>query len=376
MLVGAGAIFLCLYLAYFLQTSTHVPSPAWSWDFSTGMVVVGSGNSTRQGWQLTLNGRGQGVVVLPVPSLDASLHPLLRLQFSRQPAPNSLGVFWRTVQTGEQMAQYWIPGSLEKQFWLPMGGMSAWAGELVELAVLIHGAPGDEFVIEAIELLPGSPVNQLRGHFSDWNSFIPWGLTSINYYEATRSAGVTLYPVPLIATFFAASLFAYGMSLLFLAGIRFDWRVVSCIFILCWISLDLSWQGKLWRQLGLTYAQFSGRESDEKLLGGPDSALVQFMSGVTQRITSLNARVFVASQDDYTGMRGSYYLYPLNVFWQRSGSELPAVRYIHSGDYIVLINPTAIRFDSQKGTLLTPDREQISVKLLGEGGVGSLYRVI
>ena len=111
-------------------------------------------------------------------------------------------------------------------------------------------------------------------------------------------------------------------------------------------------------------------------MGGPDSALVQFMSGVRQRITSPDARVFVASQDDYTGMRGSYYLYPLNVFWQRSRSELPAVRYIHSGDYIVLINPTAIRFDSQKSALLTPDREQILVKLLGGGGVGSLYRVI
>ncbi len=375
MLLGAGAVFLCLYLAYASQLYTRVPTPAWAWDFSSGKVEVGSGNSVRQGWHLTLDERGQGVVVLPLPSLEAPLYPILRLQFSRQPAPNSLGVFWRTVQTGEQMAQYWIPGSLEKQLWMPMGGMSAWTGDLVELAVLIGGAPGDEFVIEAVELLPASPANQLMAFFSDWNSFVPWSPVSINYYKAARSAGVTLYPVPMIAALLVASLVAYGVSLLVFQSMSFDWRVVSCIFIVCWLSLDLSWQEKLLRQLCSTYSQYSGKVSDAKRLVGPDAALAQFMSDVTQRITSADARVFVASKDDFSAMRGSYFLYPLNVFWQRFGPELPAAKYIRSGDYIVLINPTAVLFEPEDNTLLTPDMELVSVKFLGGGSLGDLFLV-
>ena len=374
-LLGAGAVFLCLYLVYAWHAYTHVPTPAWKWDFTNGKVKVGSGNGVRQGWQLTLDETGQGVVVLPLPLLKAHLYPLLRLQFSDQPAPHALAVFWRTVQTGEQMAQYGIPGSLQQQLWLPMGGMNLWAGDLVELAVLVSGAPGDEFVIEAVELLPASPHNQLRAFLSDWNSFVPWGLHSINHYQAARSAGVTLYPVPLIAALLTASLFAYGVLLLVLESLRFDWRVVSVIFIVCWLSLDLSWQGKLWRQLEITYSHYAGKTSDAKLLAGPDAALVQFMSDVAQRIASAETRVFVASRDDYSGMRGSYYLYPLNVFWQRSGPELPAAKYIRSGDYIVLINPTALLFETQDNTLLTPDMERISVKWLGSSGLGSLFLV-
>jgi hypothetical protein len=338
-------------------------------------MELGSGENTAQGWQLTLDGAGRGVLVLPLPSLESRAYPLLHLRFSEMPATEALGLFWGTSKTGGQMAQFWVPGSLEQSLWLPMGGMSVWDGKLNELAVLLQGKPGATFVVEALELLPASPRYQLKALYSDWRAFVPWGLESINRHNGIRTTGSTLYPVPVAAAVAGASLLVYGLFIFLRKGPAVDWRVLSAIFLVCWIGLDLVWQSKLWRQLVLTRETFAGMDSSAKLARGPDAALVQFTTYIRQRIAQPGARILVASSSDYRGMRASYYLYPLNVFWQRNEAELPASTYIKAGDYIVTVKPSAIRFDRQSNTLLSPQSEQLPVHLLAESDVGSLYRV-
>ena len=106
------------------------------------------------------------------------------------------------------MAQYWIPGVPEESLWLDMEGIEVWAGDLVEIAILVQGTPGAEFHIEAFELLSGSPVDRIRAFFSDWNAFLPWGTASINKFEATRSSHASIFPVPLAAILLVVSLLA------------------------------------------------------------------------------------------------------------------------------------------------------------------------
>ena len=183
--------------------------------------------------------------------------------------------------------------------------------------------------------------------------------------------------MPVIATFLALSLLAYALLLFTFQthrrfDWRFDWRVVAAIFLTCWISLDLIWQGRLLRQLGATYETFYGKD---KLSVGPDAKLVEFIVEIKQELEPENSRVFVSSTDDYLGMRGAYYLYPRNVFWQRYGGELPHHKYFHSGDYIVLIQPTGIRFDPLTKKLLIPKRKSLSVEPVVSRRMGSLFRV-
>jgi hypothetical protein len=84
----------------------------------------------------------------------------------------------------------------------------------------------------------------------------------------------------------------------------------------------------------------------------------------------------VASSSDYLGMRANYYLYPMNVYWHRHEAALPAAKYIHSGDYIVLVNPTDVRFDRENHTLLSPGSGRVAARILAESDVGSLYRAL
>jgi hypothetical protein len=298
------------------------------------------------------------------------------MRFAAPPAANSLGIFWRTTDSGDQMIQYWVSGTVAESFYLGLGGMDLWAGKVLEMAVLIQGAPAQKFVLEKIELRPSSPVDDVLATLSDWRAFVAWSPSSINTYPATSSGGATHSPVMVFGSLLVASLLAYGLMLLVLRSrMPPKWQVIPWLFLICWLCLDLLWQGKLLQQLAVTHATFAGKGDDAKLAAGPDGALVQFMSDVKQR-TAPDARIFVASRDDYSGMRGSYYLYPRNVFWARGGTELPSREYIHEGDFIVMIHPSTLNFDQEKSVIRTGSGESLSVKLLASGGLGGLFRVL
>jgi hypothetical protein len=363
---------VALYLSYPERTGT----PPLHWDAATARAALGSVAKTNQGLELTLDDAGRAVLVLPVPSVDASQYPFLRLQFVTPPAPNSLGIFWKTTDSGEQMVQYWVKGEVAESFYLGLGGISLWAGTVVELAVLIQGAPAQRFVLEAIELRPFSPVDDVLATLADWFAFVAWSPSSINTYSATSTGGATHYPVTVIGSLLAATLLAYGLLLLVLRSrIRPNWRVIPWLFLICWLCLDLVWQGKLLQQLAVTHAKFAGKDDDAKLAAGPDGALVQFMSDV-KNLVAPEARIFVASGDDYRGMRGSYYLYPRNVFWARGDTELPSREYIQEGDFIVLIYPSTLNFDPEKSVIRSGVGEPLPVELLASGGLGGLFRVL
>lgn len=363
---------VALYLSYPERTGT----PLLHWEAATAKAALGSVAKTSQGLELTLDDAGRAVLVLPVPTVDASHYPFLRLQFVTPPAANSLGIFWKTTDSGEQMVQHWVRGEVAGDFYLGLGGISLWAGKVVELAVLIQGSPAQQFVLETIELRPFSPVDDVLATLADWFAFVAWSPSSINTYTATSTGGATHYPVVVFANLLAASLLAYGFLLLvWRSRIRPNWRVMPWLFLICWLCLDLVWQGKLMQQLSLTHAIFAGKDDEAKLAAGPDGALVQFMSDVKDRVAP-EARIFVASGDDYLGMRGSYYLYPRNVFWARGGTELPPREYIHEGDFIVLIHPSTLNFDPENSVIRTGVGEPLPVKLVASGGLGGLFRLL
>jgi len=297
MLVAVG-----LYLSHPERTG----APLLSLNTVTPSAPVGSVVKTSRGLQLTLDAEGRAVLVLPLPSVEASQYPFLHLRFVTPPAANSLGIFWRTTDSGEQMIQYWVRGTVAESFYLGLGGMSLWAGKVVEMAVLIRGAPAQKFVLETIELRPSSSVDDVLATLSDWLAFVGWRPSSINTYSATSTGGATHYPVTFFSSLLAASLLTYGLLLLVLRSrIRPNWRVIPWLFLVCWLCLDLVWQGKLLQQLAETHATFAGKGDPAKLAAGPDGALVEFMSDVKRRVAP-EARIFVASADDYRGMRGSY----------------------------------------------------------------------
>jgi hypothetical protein len=349
---------------------------AVAWNADTVRVERGIGTRIDRDLRLQLNASGSGIIVLYVPGVPAGAFPFLHLGFAHAPQDVSILVSWRTTQTGSEGHVHTIQDNQGTSSWLDTRELAGWSGDITSLAVAVKGQPGAAITITDVSMRPASLVGQLQSIYSDWTAFMPWQQSSINTHKGVGPTRSSFYPVAVTTAFLALSILAYVLMLwIYRAKVSFDWRVVATMFLACWIGLDLIWQGRLFRQLELTYETFYGKDSQGKLAAGTDGGLVQFIAEVKKRLDASDSRIFVSSSDDYLGMRGAYYLYPFNVFWQRRGPELPRSKYIRSGDYIVLVLPAKTEFNHVTGKLLPPQGKSISVEPILSRGVGSLYRV-
>ena len=347
-----------------------------TWSAASTRVDSGIGKVTTEGLELVLGEAGRAVLALPTPPLNSDSYPSLYLGFASSPVNLSLLVLWRTAATGEEVHVYRAPADLRNSQWIATREMSGWTGRISSLGLVIFGQPGERITLTDVAVFPTSLMQQLGTLASDWTRFTAWKHHSINFYPGVSSTASSIYPVPVAIAILALGLIFYRLLLSVLGKTAcFDWRVVGGIFLVCWISLDLLWQKKLLTQLVQTYDTFYGKDTRDQLAVGLDAELVSFVTEVNQRLASTDARIFVSSADDYLGMRGAYYLYPGNVYWKRNGRELPDLKYLHSGDYVVVIEPSDTRFNSLTQTLLIPENSSLAVEPLLSHPVGKLFRV-
>jgi len=350
MLKIIAASLLCAAIAmvaglslFFVVTAPVDPPPAISLDIAAARVDLGRVVSTGGVSRLLLDGTGLGVLLWNPPGLEAGNYPLLHVGLER---------------------------------WQALTAAPDWQGKVGEFGLIFRGRPGQSVLLESVQLLPPTTGNRLRFIRADWFAPVSWNHASINRNWGAGSFGALIYPVPVIAALLCLSLVFYGAIVTKRASSRFDWQVVAGLFLFCWFALDVLWQGKFLGQLGETRRLFAGLEAEDKLAAGLDAALVNFATEVKHQVASNTGRVFVSSDDDYLGMRTAYHLYPLNVYWQRPGKRLPARRYLHAGDYIVLLPPTSLGFKQKAGRLANGRGEVIPVKLMASTAVGALFRVI
>ncbi len=361
---------------FFIVTAPVDPPPAIYLDMAAARVDLGRLVSAGGVSRLLLDSSGLGVLLWTHPGLEAGDYPLLHLVFRQPPQTDALAVLWKSANAGGSPSHYRLSGELGFERWQALTAAPDWHGKPGEFGLIFRGRPGQSVMLEKVQLLPPTTSNRLRLIYADWHAPISWDHTSINRTWGAGSFGALLFPVPLIATFFCLSLLFYGAIVAKRATGRFDWQVVAGLFLFCWLALDVLWQGKFLGQLGETRRLFAGLDAEHKLSVGIDAALVKFATEVKRQVAPDTGRVLVSSDDDYLGMRAAYYLYPLNVYWQRPGKRLPARRYLHAGDYIVLLTPTSLGFEQKDGFLENGRGEVIPVTLIASTAVGALFRVI
>jgi len=378
-LVSLSFALLALVAGVCLLLAGDAPERApggLAWDAAQARVIAGTPVPGSSGGDLVLDRWGQAALSVPVEPFAAPRYPILHLRFGELPERATLALMWKAHWSGEPPPVARISARPDRSFWLDLRAYRDWRGKIEQFTVLILAGPGEHATLERVELLPPALSRRLQVLLDQWFTFGPWQHQSVNHHDGVLVPGAGLYPVPVLAALLGLSLLVYGSQLLLARGRRrFDWRVPVVLAVLCWGALDLLWQADLWRQLEHTREQFAGRSDRQKLAAGIDADLVAFTDLVRQRLASPRDRVFVASADDYLGMRGAYYLYPANTYWRRSGPELPAVAYLHGGDYIAAVAPTALQFDALRGVLVTPDAATVPVERLFAGETGSLYRV-
>jgi hypothetical protein len=371
LLLGAAALIVGLLLFFGPRDSGNQQLPMIKWTAQTAKAEVGSATFSDGSMQIELAKVGGAGVTLEMKPVPARAYPYLHIELVDPPKGLTAVISWKSNDTYPALTLEAGTQSL----WIATNELRGWEGQVSSLRLLISGKPGEIVHIRDFSLYPASPRYQLASIYSDLTGFVPWHRAAMNTYTGVTSLS-SFYPIALTVAFLGLSMAAYVVSLLvFRKQQRFDWYVVALIFLACWVTLDLVWQNRLLQQLVETHRIFSGKSMAEKRAVGPDAALASFVSQIEPLISAKNARIFVASSDQYSGMRVAYYLFPHNVFWSLHLHELPANPFLRKGDYIALVKPTEFRFIDEFGALFAPNRARLSAQMLYSDSAGSLLRL-
>lgn len=375
LLLGALVLLAGITLFFSPPGTIGPPVPALTLSAPSAKIVLGDGTLDNGELQLKLNDTGIGVVSLAGQQIDARAYPFLHLAMEESAHQPQVWISWNTGTT-EKSNHVYVPHNKSWAWlWLATNELQGWTDHIEDLGLVVVGQPGETVRIRDFGIYPASPSRQLQAIFSDLAGYVPWNRAAMNSHTGVTPVS-SFYPTTLIVAYLALSLLAYGILLLVLrAKVKFSWQVVALIFLACWISLDVFWQNRLLHQVADTFRTFSGKTVQEKLTAGPDAQLYDFVAQVIPLVQPADSRIFVSSSDTYLGQRGAYYLYPFNVFWPGPGGEFPADSLLHSGDFIVLINPTTLLFNAAKSVLATSPTTELGVQLVLSGPTGKVVRV-
>ena len=368
LLLGSAAFVAVLYII-FLPGETHTASPpalVWS-------PPVAEGQANPNPRRIVLNKYGGAVVSLPQTTFAADHYPYLHLSLQEVRPKATIILAWRIASDPDANYTHKFETTERESLWVATSELPGWEGTIESVHLIIAGEADAAITVDAFELHQPGLVAQLRGIYSDLTAYEPWNRSSMNSHTGARRVSA-FYPAPLFAGFFLSCLGAYLVLCLTVPRIQFAWSVTGLIFLSIWICLDLVWHKRLVDQVADTQATFAGKSDDQKLRIGPDAALYQFVRSASEAIPRADARVFVASSDDYTGLRAAYYFYPLNALWRLQTDEIPQPHFLRSGDYLALLNPTTVELNAQDSTA-TFSQGSLVVDTLVSEPAGTLVRV-
>lgn len=373
LLLGAAALIAALTLFY-APPSGDPHTPPILWNTTTGHAIAGRVRAVDGTVELALNAQGTGIVQLSTQPFAARDYPYLHIALEGASPDLVVMVSWN--EPGSKDASHLYPledKSLSSQ-WLATEELNAWSGDIGTLGLVIMGQPGETLLIRDFSLHPAGKLNQLRAIYSDLSAYEPWNRAAMNTYTGVTNVS-SFYPVPLAVALLVFSLVAYAALVALSRGkLRLSRVNVALIFLANWIILDVAWQNRLWHQLADTYRTFAHVEPGERQAAGPDAAFFGFASQIKEHLAP-DARVIVASSDQYNGMRVAYYLYPHNVYWSLHAPEVPYDEFLRAGDYIALIKPSKYRFNGRQGFVSAPDRANLPAELVLSDSTGTLVRL-
>ena len=371
-----GALALIAGLAVFYQPTAKQDNtlPTLRWDATRAWVENGVGTIENGTMAIQVNEQGQGTVRLTSKPIDTQAYAYLHISLEEPPEKPGVVITWTTGKEDNKTHSYILESESRDSLWLSTEELKGWQGDISSLRLHFFAQPGNTVRVRDLSLYPASTTRQMLAIYSDLIAYEPWNRAAMNSHTGVTQVS-SYYPTILAATALVLSLIAYGVLLIFRSKLRFSWQVVALIFLACWIFIDMTWQNRLLHQLADTHRTFSGKNTPEKLTVGPDAALYNFVTQFKPLIESDETRVFIASTDEYNGLRVAYFLYPMNVYWPEPGRPFPRNQFLKSGDYIVLVVPTAIEFDPKKSKLRIPRRAPLDATLVYTTPMGSLVRL-
>ena len=215
---------------------------------------------------------------------------------------------------------------------------------------------------------------QIADIFRQWSAFIPIVAASVTLpFDAERSHFFTL-----LETVAAAAIIAVlAWRLAARRATARDPRVLAAILLAAWLVLDARWQINLWRQLARTGATYAGKSVEQKRLASDDRELYTLMQGVLRALPAPPVRIHFLADDLALRTRGSYFLYPQNVYHSLTPrARAPVPGDFRSGDYVLLLLTGDLAYDGATGALVWRDgRRKAAERILSEPPGLELVRV-
>lgn len=375
LLLGAVALIAGLTQFFPASSSYRQQSPALVWNASTAKVASGASTIIDTELQLELDSAGAGVVSLAARNINSKDFSFIHLALEEPATDLVVTIAWTTAQKTRKSHSYTIENHMRQSLWLATEEFRGWEGEIGTLSLSFSGPAGDTVLIKDFSAFPASATHQLLAIYTDLTGYAPWNSAAMNTYTGAFNSS-SFYPVVLAVVFLVLCLLAYGLLLfIFRAKLRFNAAVVALIFLANWVVLDMLWQYRLLHQLADTHRLFADKNTEERLAAGPDAKLYNLVSNVKPLLDSADPRIFVTSRDIYSGMRTAYYFFPLNVYWSIHRPSLPHENHLHSGDYLVLIQPTEFKFDPIRHRVVAPKRRHINAELVFSDPSGTVVRL-
>ena len=360
-IAGVGLLVAGIAVAVLLVAIAHSGGnwrggpPAIAIDGGAFLLVRGSGH--RDGREFVLEATDSARVALlsaRVAAFDADGHPRVDFNLhSTDALPVELVFVWRTEERPNRNFSKRLTWTGTHIAPLELGPDDGWTGSITGVALAARGALPRPLVLESFSVPSVSVVAVIGDIAHQWAAFIPIVAASVTLpFDDERSHYATL-----LATVAAGGLFAAALYwLVTRRALPRDPRIYGAIVVAGWLILDMRFQVNLWRQLTRTAATFAGKTGEEKRLASDDRELYMLMKEVGAALPAPPARIHFFADDQALRTRGSYFLYPQNVYHsdgERTGKPMP--EELRSGDYVLLFLTSALGYDSASQALVWRD---------------------
>ncbi|MEP6996593.1 MAG: hypothetical protein ABI900_03040 [Betaproteobacteria bacterium] len=355
-LLVAGIALVVLLVAIFHSGGNWRGGPsAISIDGGAFALVRGRGHRDGQAFVLEATDDARlAVLSARVAPFGADGHPRVDFNLhSTDVLPVELVFLWRTQERPNRnfsKALSWTGTHIAP---LELGADDGWSGSVTAVALAAHGSLPRPLVLDSFSV-PAVSVSSVIGDIAaQWSAFIPIVAASVTLpFDDERSHYATL-----LATIACGGLFAAAVYwLLTRRALPGDPRVYWAIVIAGWLMLDMRWQVNLWRQLTRTATMFAGKTVEEKRLASDDRELYALMQEVSMALPAPPVRIHFLADDLALRTRGSYFLYPQNVYHSDATlARKPVPEELKSGDYVLLFLTSDLDYDGAAQALVWRD---------------------
>ena len=297
-----------------------------------------------------------------VQPFSAEKYPRIEWDLSSADPPAELAFAWRTRENPRRTYSKplsWLSGRVAP---LRLGASDGWRGTITGVALVARGALTTPLEVRSLTLPSTSLSATLAENFAQWGMRFPLKGYAISFpFDAERAHFMPIAQAMAVACGIAIAVY---LAVAYVRTRRFDWRGPSLIFAIAWIVLDLRWNANLGREVTAAAAQFGGKTGDQKALAADDAPLVALAFQLRPVLPPPPARVIVLSDNGVMALRVTHFLFPLNVSRNARPHNLerdfgkaptPSRDTLRSGDHLVLLFYSGLRYDAERKELVWPD---------------------